>query len=69
MAHGTNLYYVCKNCKQYKLNPRFSPAPICTSCNKEAEQITKENLKALVNLPLFSELVSNYSWTEYEQNN
>lgn len=45
MAHGNPIYHVCRECKQYILNPRFSPSPSCTICNKISEQITKEDLK------------------------
>ena len=66
MAHGTMIYHVCKQCKQYILNNRFSSAPICTECGKDAEQISTSELKQLVNLSFMKQLsTSHTNWTKY----
>lgn len=65
MAHGNPIYYVCKNCRHYILNGRFSPGIIC-SCTKKCEQISKSDLKQLVKLPFMEELSNSHiRWTKY----
>jgi hypothetical protein len=65
MAHGSMIYHVCKDCKQYILNNRFAFAPTC-KCGKISEQINKSDLKELVKLPFMSELSTNHiNWTKY----
>ena len=65
MAHGNPIYHVCRECKQYILNPRFSPSPSCTICNKISEQITKEDLKQLIKLPFMADLPYSWNWIKY----
>ena len=65
MAHGNPIYYVCKECKHYILNGRFSSTPIC-KCGKKTEQISKNDLKVLVNLSFMDELsTSMNNWIKY----
>lgn len=65
MAHGSPIYHVCKECRQYILNGRFSSPPIC-KCGKQAQQITKEDLKTLVQLFILDSLSTSHTqWTSY----
>lgn len=64
LAWWNNLPF-CKQCKQYILNGRFSPTPVC-KCGKKAQQITCSDLKELIKLTFMSELSMSFvNWTKY----
>ena len=65
MAHGNPIFHVCKECKQYILNPRFSSTPKWTLCGKISEQITEEKLKILIKLPFMTDLPYSWNWIKY----
>lgn len=68
MAHGSPRIVVCYHCKQYSWIERFSQDPKCPICNKQSEQITKEELREKYNLSHFYDFGFYFDWIKIDKN-